>query len=183
MKPRPTRNIGRMLLALMTLVTVAWLLTGCQLLAPLAGTGPADDPTGLTTVPIDADNDGIPEAMAYATPDGEPLIDTRTGAPAEVPGSRERMANAGSIDMSVESLLQIAAVCGIPLAGLAGRVWGKTKPTQRLTGLVRSVQAVRDAARTGPLTTEQIDTILKDANAQAAGLERAIAEAKVELKT
>jgi len=164
------RSIGIVVLSL------ALLIGGCGYIAALATPTPV--PTANTV--LIRDDAGDPVALAYASPTGVPLTDPATGLPAEVPGSREKFATAGSIDMSIAGILTALGVI-IPGVGAVGAAIGRIKPNQKLAGLVHSVQAVRTAVSAeGTLTPEKLDSILTEVNANVVGLEKAIQNIKAD---
>ncbi|NLF30561.1 MAG: hypothetical protein GX591_06705 [Planctomycetes bacterium] len=168
---------------LTVLIVTSFLLTGCMGgLEPLAA--------GAPTVALDEDGDGVPEALVYADADGRPLTDPATGGPAEVPLSRERFAAAGGVDTAVAGLLETLGMLGVPLAGGVGALWGRARPARRalhaetlFRGLVGAVQHARENGGLSADALAQLDAALSDANAQVAGLNRAIALAKADRKT
>ncbi|MFW6145749.1 MAG: hypothetical protein ACOC7R_00280 [Planctomycetota bacterium] len=167
-------------LMLSILMTVA--LTGCMgALDPTASEAP--------TVALDEDGDGAPEVLVYADAEGRPLADPATGGPAEVPGSRERLAAGGRLDASVAGLLETLGLLGVPLAAGAGALWGRAKPVKRalhaetlFRGLVGAVQHARTHGGLDAKTLTRLDATLAGANSQVTGLNRAIALAKAEMQ-
>ncbi len=166
----------------LTLLTVMLALTGCM--------GAIDLPaSGAPAVGLDEDGDGAPEALVYADADGEPLTDPATGGPAEVPGSRERLAAGGRVDTTVAGLLETLGVLGVPLAAGAGALWGRAKPVKRalhaetlFRGLVGAVQHARTHGGLDTKALARLDAALAGANSQVEGLNRAIAMTKAEMK-
>ncbi len=109
-------------------------------------------------------------------------IDPETGKAFEVPGTRERLTLAGQTDSNIVELFALAALF-IPGAGIAGRLWGKVNPTKQSISLIRSIQAIRDKAKTDPITLENITSILAAANAKAKGLPKLVNKIKFEIKS
>lgn len=156
------------------------MLSGCGM-GKLLQDFSADNPDA-TIVPIDDDGDGVPEAYG-ADLDGDKVSDK------EIPGSRERLAEAGFLDENVELLLLTIGGLGIPGVGLAGKWWGKLRPTKRAIhwqtmfgGVVKSVQAVRESKEITPETLATANQVLQSVQKDIQGLEAAILHFKADEK-
>ncbi|NLF33268.1 MAG: hypothetical protein GX591_20575 [Planctomycetes bacterium] len=165
------------------LAALAVSLCGCRgLVAALDNPTEAVPPRpGLRQAPLDADADGVAEAMVWVdAASGAPLIEPATGLPVEVPGSRDALARAGTVDSGLADLLAAIGI-SIPLAGSIGALIARHKPMRLLSGLVQSVQAVREDVAQSPDALARVDAVLAFSNSQVAGLNKAIARAKASI--
>ncbi len=162
--------------------------TGCSLGERLAEFQ-ADNPE-LSYKSVDEDGDGTPDTYLITDKQGNVVKDPKTGKPREVPGARKMLARAGDTDASLALLLKgLGGASGVSVLGLIGYWVGRLKPTKRVThlttlwrGLVKSVQQVRTSPDMPEGALALINRILSESQREVAGLERAVAEAKAELK-
>lgn len=152
----------------------ALVVVGCM--GPVLKAFQKENP-GKPAYPVyDKPNDGIPDAYAYDN-DNDGVPET------EVAGSREQLEQVGFLGDNIGALLALA-LGGTGLTGLA-RYWSRLQPLKRLahaeamfTGVVGSVQKVRESKDITPDVLAVINQILKEAQGEIVGIKEAIAKAK-----
>ena len=172
------KNMLGMLVLLGLFFVLLFVCNGCSLLPGL----------GMDTslnVEVLYDAEGVPEAQIYVTEGGEPLIDPTTGVAAEVPGSRQKFADAGETDSNLATLLISLGLIGIPGVGIAGKLIGAVRPNQRFAGLVNAVEKIKEIASggNGRVSHTSIRRILNETSDQIVGMEKAVKKVKADAKT
>jgi len=124
------------------LIIMFTCLSGCDWSARLLNQSRSEfqqNNPGVATVPVDEDKDGLPDFDSPdADADGQADTDA-SGAPIEVPKSREGYTRAGTLDLSISELLMLTGALGLPGGTLVGAWWGKRKPIKQMAVMLRSM--------------------------------------------
>ena len=183
------KRIIVILMACMFLMGIGLSLNGCQGVSSALDLFRAENPE-LRTKAVDEDGDGVTDVFVQTDKQGNVLVDPDTNLPKEVDGTRAALSAAGESDLALGDLLQtVGLLCGVPLAGVAGRFIGRYKPAKRsallwthFKGLVGAVQEVRTNGTLSTQGLEALNKALTSLNKQVTGLNPAIDAAKAEMK-
>ena len=143
----------------------------------------ADNPDA-NIVMIDDDGDGLADALGVDQ-DGDGKADTdETGTAIEVPESREHFAEATAADTGLETILALVAAL-VPITGVGATLVARLKPAKRIahhaamaTGLVKSVENIRLAAKKNKLSLEDMNKLLYEVQKNIPGMIDTVREIK-----
>jgi len=149
-------------------VTLA-MLPGCetgQRLQKAIETYRLNSPEAGPAIPIDDTGDGVIDAFAEDENDDGIADRDDDGNIVEVEGTREPLNTAAQIDTDIAEILGlITAIVGVPGIGLVGAWWGRRRPVQRFSTVVRSFEkAKQDGAPEGYITLSK--DVLKSIQAE-----------------
>ena len=121
--------------------------------------------------------------------DGEPDLDS-SGKPIELPGSRERFAQAGQLDLTIAGLLGAVGLFGVPGGAVAQRLWLRFRPAKRtvhaenvIRGMILSAEKIRQSAKDNkPMAIGELNKIFAAVAKDVPGFINTVEQVKKELK-